>query len=126
LISVKIDPPDLKVWADRFALERVLRNLVSNAIEAMPRGGRVAIHARTVRQETLGYMTEISISDTGEGISPERLRNLFVDYATTKRKGIGLGLAICRKIMEEHKGTIQIHSRPGQGTTVTLQFISPA
>ncbi|MCI0529267.1 MAG: ATP-binding protein, partial [Nitrospira sp.] len=126
LVSVKIDPPDLNIWADRFALERVLRNLIFNAIEAMPHGGRLAILARTVRcRENLGYMTEIAISDTGEGISPERLRNLFVDYATTKRKGIGLGLAICKKIMEEHKGTIEVHSQPSHGTTVTLQFPSP-
>jgi signal transduction histidine kinase len=126
LISVHIDPPDLKIWADRFALERVFRNLIANAIEAMPQGGRLTILAKTVQcNETLGYITEIALSDTGEGIPPERLRNLFVDYTTTKRKGIGLGLAICKKIMEEHKGTIEVHSQTGRGTTVILQFPSP-
>jgi signal transduction histidine kinase len=126
LISVKIDPPDLKIWADRFALERVLRNLIVNATEAMPQGGRLEIIAKTVRSiEIPGYRTEIAISDTGHGMPPERLRNLFVDYSTTKRKGIGLGLAICKKIMEEHKGTIEVRSQPGYGTTVTLQFPSP-
>ncbi len=126
LISVQIDPPDLKIWADRFALERVLRNLIANATEAMPQGGRLTIVAKTVRsKETSGSMTEVSISDTGDGIPPERLRNLFVDYSTTKRKGIGLGLAICKKIMEEHKGTIEVHSQKGRGTTIVLQFSSP-
>jgi signal transduction histidine kinase len=120
-ISVNMNPPDLKIWADRFALERVLRNLITNAIEAMPDGGRLAIAARSVPPN----LTEISISDTGVGIPPDRLDNLFEDYITTKRKGLGLGLATCKKIVEEHKATIRVQSQPGKGTTFILQFPHP-
>ncbi|MBI3609405.1 MAG: HAMP domain-containing protein [Nitrospirae bacterium] len=123
LISVRINPPDLKVWADRFGLERVLKNVIVNAVEAMPKGGRLFIAAETVSlKESPEPKTEIAVSDTGGGIPPERLNTLFVDYATTKRKGLGLGLAICKKIAEEHKATIEVKSRPGYGTTVILRF----
>ena len=120
-VSVILDSPDLKIWADRFALERVIKNLITNAIEAMPDGGRVVIGARTVPPN----MTEISISDSGSGIPPDRLNNLFENYITTKRKGLGLGLATCKKIVEEHKATIHVQSQPGKGTTVILQFPCP-
>jgi signal transduction histidine kinase len=120
-ISLNVDSPDLKIWADRFALERVLKNLIINAIEAMPDGGRLAIAARIAPPN----LTEISISDTGGGIPPDRLDNLFEDYITTKRKGLGLGLATCKKIVEEHKATIRVQSRPGEGTTFILQFPPP-
>lgn len=123
LVSVLIDPPDLKIWADRFALERVLKNLIANAIEAMPQGGRLTIAGKAAQSEgSLEPLTEIIISDTGNGIPWDQLNNLFVDYTTTKGKGIGLGLAISKKIVDEHKATIEVQSQPGQGTTFTLRF----
>jgi signal transduction histidine kinase len=122
-ISVQIQPPDLKIHADRFGLERVLRNLIMNAIEAMPKGGRLTIEAGIVSsRESPEAEAEIRISDTGIGIPSPQLKNLFSDYTTTKRKGIGLGLAICKKIVEEHKATIKVQSRPGLGTMFTLRF----
>jgi signal transduction histidine kinase len=122
-ISSQINPPDLKIMADRFSFERVLKNLMMNAIEAMPRGGMLTITARsTTNPQYLESYTEILISDTGGGIPPDRLNNLFVDYTTTKRKGIGLGLAICKKIVEEHKATIRAESRLNMGTTFILRF----
>jgi signal transduction histidine kinase len=120
-ISVNLDSPDIKIWADRFALERVLKNLITNAIEAMPHGGRLVIGARTVPPN----ITEISVSDSGSGIPPDRLDNLFEDYITTKRKGLGLGLATCKKMVEEHKATVRVQSHPGKGTTFILQFPHP-
>ena len=120
-VSVSLDSRDLKIWADRFALERVLKNLITNAIEAMPDGGRLVIGARIVPPN----ITEITISDTGSGIPTDRLNNLFEDYITTKRKGLGLGLATCKKIVEEHNATIRVQSQPGKGTTFTLQFPRP-
>jgi signal transduction histidine kinase len=117
-ISVQIDPPDLKIRADRFALERVIKNLIINAIEAMPNGGKLLISARSVPPN----LTEISVSDNGSGIPPERLNNLFEDYTTTKRKGLGLGLATCKKIVEEHKATLEVQSRLDHGTTFILRF----
>ncbi|MFQ5598691.1 MAG: ATP-binding protein, partial [Nitrospiria bacterium] len=121
LISTRIMPKNLQVWADRFALERVLRNLVTNGIEAMPQGGALGITGKKMQGENEGdEATEISISDTGCGIPPDRLKHLFVDYASTKNKGIGLGLAICKKIIEDHKGQIKVESRPGRGTVFTI------
>jgi len=119
-ISVQIDPPDLKIFADRFALERVIKNLIINAIEAMPNGGNLNVSARSAPPN----LTEISISDNGGGIPPGRLENLFEDYTTTKRKGLGLGLATCKKIVEEHRASIHVVSPPGQGTTFILRFPS--
>ncbi|HEX9759076.1 MAG TPA: ATP-binding protein [Nitrospiria bacterium] len=123
-ISVQSDFPSLKIQADRFALDRVLGNLVNNAIEAMPKGGKLIISGNETQAQDLGKVTEISVSDTGMGISPERIENLFEDFTTTKEKGIGLGLAICKRIVEEHHGKIEIQSKPGQGTKVNLFFPS--
>jgi len=120
LIYIEIEPKGLRVWADPFALERVLRNLIKNAVEAMPQGGKLSIAAKAIANGNPA--TEISITDTGCGIAPDRLDHLFVDYTTTKQKGIGLGLAICKKIIEEHKGRIRVESLPDCGTTFTLEF----
>ncbi len=123
MISIEIEPKDLKVNADPFALERVLRNLIKNAIEAMPQGGTLSILAKAIASSSTDlHATEIIIADTGYGIAPDRLDHLFEDYSTTKQKGIGLGLAICKKIIEEHKGQIRVTSLPNQGTTFTLEF----
>jgi signal transduction histidine kinase len=125
-ISVDINPVDLKIWADRFGLERVLKNLILNAIEAMPQRGRLTLSARDASSmESPGRLTEITVSDTGSGIPPDRLANLFEDYTTTKRKGLGLGLATCKKIVEEHKATIEVQSRLDHGTTFILRFPHP-
>ena len=120
-VSADVHPPELTVWADRFALERILKNLVANALEAMPNGGRLDISARPAPPN----LTEISVSDTGGGIPPDRLDNLFEDFITTKRKGLGLGLAICKKIVDEHRAAIHVQNRPSYGTTFILRFPNP-
>ena len=102
---------------DRFALGRVYRNLITNAIQATPPGGRVAV--RTARA---GNRVEISVTDTGSGIAPERLPAIFEDFVTTKRRGLGLGLAITKRIVEQLDGTIEVQSELGRGTAFTLQF----
>jgi signal transduction histidine kinase len=125
-ISVDINPVGLKIWADRFGLERVLKNLIINAIEAMPQGGRLTLSARdAVLEESSDRQTEITVSDTGGGIPSDRLNHLFEDYTTTKRKGLGLGLATCKKIVEEHRATIEVQSRLNHGTTFILRFPHP-
>ncbi len=98
-------------------LHEVLVNLFKNALEAMPRGGELTIASR-IRGENV----EISVSDTGEGISPEVAANIFRPYFTTKEKGTGLGLAICQSIVQEHGGCIFADSTPGQGATFTIQL----
>ncbi len=106
-----------RISADRFAIERVIKNLILNAIEAMPQGGDLVVETKSD-----GQWVEIGIGDTGCGIPKERLRTIFEDYTTTKRKGLGLGLAISRKIVQDLNGTIEVESEPGNGTTFTLKF----
>jgi PAS domain S-box-containing protein len=105
------------VTFDPQQLNQVLVNLFKNALEAMPRGGRLTIATR-VKDGNL----EISVRDTGEGMAPEVAAKIFQPYFTTKEKGTGLGLAICQNIVEEHGGCIFAESAPGQGSTFTLQL----
>ncbi|MSO29327.1 MAG: sensor histidine kinase [Acidobacteria bacterium] len=105
------------VEGDLFALNRVYRNLIINAFQATPPHGRVII--RTMRQDGAAV---IEIADTGCGIPVERLDNIFEDFATTKRRGLGLGLAISKKVVEQLGGTISVASEVGLGSTFTLRF----
>jgi two-component system, NtrC family, sensor histidine kinase AtoS len=107
----------LYIQGDLFALNRVYRNLVTNAFQATAPGGRVLI--RTMRHDEHAI---IEIADTGCGIPPDRLDNIFEDFVTTKRRGLGLGLAISKKIVEQLDGTIAVTSAVGRGTTFTLSF----
>jgi two-component system sensor kinase FixL len=102
---------------DRQQIRQVLINLINNALEAMPHGGELTMSTR-VKDANL----ELSISDTGLGMTPEVKANIFQPYFTTKEKGTGLGLAICQSILEEHGGGILVDSTPGQGSTFTLQI----
>jgi signal transduction histidine kinase len=119
--GVTIDPSyeagPLTIAGDRFALGRVLRNLVTNAIQATEPAGRVAIASRR-----LGDRIEITVSDTGSGIPAERLAAIFDEYVTTKRRGLGLGLAICKRIVEQLDGTITVNSEVGRGTEFIMRF----
>ena len=76
----------------------------------------------TVRALLAGSNVQLTISDTGAGITPETLGKIFSPFFTTKHRGTGLGLAITRSIMEKHGGTIIVASQPGQGSTFTLTF----
>jgi len=102
---------------DRFALGRVFRNLITNAIQATEPNGRVVITtART------GDHVEITVTDTGSGIAPERLQTIFDEFVTTKRRGLGLGLAVTKGIVEQLGGTITVESAVGHGTSFTVRF----
>jgi signal transduction histidine kinase len=98
-------------------LNRVYRNLLTNAFQATAPGGRVLI--RTMRQDEHAI---VEIADSGCGIPPDRLENIFEDFVTTKRRGLGLGLAISKKIVEQLDGSIAVTSAVGRGTTFTLRF----
>ena len=111
------DPKTPLVNFDRQQLHQVLINLFKNALEAMPQGGELILATR-VRGPNL----EVSISDTGQGMTPEVQASLFRPYFTTKEKGTGLGLAICQNILEEHGGCIIADSAPGQGSTFTIKI----
>jgi signal transduction histidine kinase len=105
------------IEGDLFALNRVYRNLIMNALQATPPRGRVVI--RTMRQDDQAI---VEIADTGCGIPPERLETIFDDFVTTKRRGLGLGLAISKKIVEQLGGTITAASAVGTGSTFSLRF----
>src|SRR4029450_7854927 len=102
---------------DLFALNRVYRNLIINAFQATGPRGQVLI--RTRRQDDQAV---IEIVDTGCGIPSERLATIFDDFVTTKRRGLGLGLAISKKVVEQLGGTISVESEVGVGSTFTVRF----
>ena len=106
------------IEGDLFALGRAYRNLITNAIQATQAGGRVTIATRRVRDTV-----EVSVSDTGSGIPAERLGAIFDDFVTTKKRGLGLGLAITKRIVEQLGGTISVTSELGKGTTFTMRFL---
>lgn len=106
------------IEADMFALNRVYRNLLMNAMQATaPPRGRVIV--RTFREANHAV---VEIADTGCGIPPDRLNSIFEDFVTTKRRGLGLGLAILKKIVEQLGGTITVESEVSIGSTFTLRF----
>jgi len=107
----------LVIEGDRFALGRVYRNLVTNAIQATAQGGRV-----TVSTARAGDRIAITVEDTGSGIPPEQLSTIFDEFVTTKRRGLGLGLAISKRIVEQLDGTIAVESEVGRGTKFTMRF----
>jgi signal transduction histidine kinase len=106
-------------------IEQILLNLIINARQAMPRGGRLRLE---VRDNPQIHMAEIRVSDTGVGISPEQLRLIFEPFYTTKQPdenghgGTGLGLSVCRQIIEQHQGRIRVESVVGKGSTFTVKL----
>jgi PAS domain S-box-containing protein len=109
------DTPE--ILADEPKLRRVLTNLIENAIDAMPEGGELSISSVNTQQGV-----SILLSDTGFGIPQNMIEKIWTPLHTTKAKGIGLGLPICRRIMEAHGGSISVESSVGKGTTFTLKL----
>jgi len=120
-IGREIEPGLPPVLADRDQVLQVLLNLARNALEAMPRGGRLGVSARRA-----GDAVAFTVSDTGPGIPPDDLARVFEPYFTTKEGGTGLGLAIAHRIAEEHGGKLEAVSRPGQGAAFTLTLPAAA
>jgi signal transduction histidine kinase len=116
-LQSQLSSEDLFVEGDVFALGRVYRNLVVNAIQATAPGGLVVAAV-----EGHGDRVQIRIVDTGCGIPADRLQAVFEDFVTTKRRGLGLGLAITRKIVEQLGGRISVASEVGKGTTFVIDF----
>ncbi|TWJ16681.1 two-component system sensor histidine kinase NtrB [Geobacter argillaceus] len=117
-IAVVVSCPErFQCHGDRDRLGQVLLNLIQNAIQAMPDGGTLSIAAGA-----RGKGVSVSVADTGHGISNEDKERMFEPFYTTRAKGTGLGLALCKKIIEEHNGTIDVTSSPGKGTTVAVEL----
>jgi len=106
---------------DKVQITQAILNICTNGIQAMPRGGRLTIKSERSEQNTIA----ISISDTGVGIKKEHIGRLFEFMFTTKAKGIGLGLAITKSIIERHHGTIDVESREGEGSTFRITLPLP-
>ena len=114
---IDLDPRLPTVAADPEQITRVLRNLILNAIDAMPHGGTLA-----VRTKAHGSGVQLEVSDTGQGLTPEECDRLFTPYYTTKTHGTGLGLAIVQSVISDHHGRIAVESQPGRGTTFRIQL----
>ncbi|MGA8030218.1 MAG: ATP-binding protein [Bryobacteraceae bacterium] len=110
-LSVRLGDEPLSFVFDPDLLQLAISNLVQNAIQASAAGQSVEIRAEAVRDDVM-----IFVSDRGEGIQPQHLENIFNPFFTTKPQGIGLGLAIVAKIIDEHQGRINVFSEPGSGT----------
>lgn len=108
---------NLQISVDWEKMQRVFSNLIKNAIEAMPLGGRI-----TIKDQMIDGKLEISIADTGTGIPAKFLPNLFSPLHTTKPQGMGFGLAICKRLVEAHGGTITVETSEGKGTTFKLKL----
>ena len=114
-VSVKVETG--KVVADSTFINRIMYNLVNNAVQAMPKGGKLFIHAYKEADDTI-----ISIKDTGVGI-PEGVKGkLFTPMFTTKSKGQGFGLAVIKRMTESLGGTVSFESQEGKGTTFTVRL----
>lgn len=102
-------------YVDPDHFRMVLANLISNAYQAMPEGGALTVSADVHQGEI-----EVSVSDTGGGITPDIMKKIFEPLFTTKEKGIGLGLAVSKKLVEANQGKIEVESQPEKGTTFIL------
>ena len=109
--------PELSL--DRAQMEQVIKNIVINAVQAMPHGGTLTV---TTRCHLAQDIVDIDFTDTGVGISAAKIDKICTPFFTTKTKGTGLGLAIVRKIVETHGGRLVIQSTPGEGSTFTVQL----
>ena len=113
-LETRLDPGGTLVAADRVQIQQVLFNLLRNATEAMERSERREIVITTA---PCGVgMIEISVADTGPGLAQEVRANLFRPFVTTKDSGMGVGLSICRSIVETHGGQLWSEDNPGGGT----------
>jgi two-component system, NtrC family, nitrogen regulation sensor histidine kinase NtrY len=115
--AVELDPATRPVRADPEQIARVLRNLILNAIDAMPEGGTL-----TLRTTAIPQGVRLEVSDTGHGLTPEECDRLFTPYYTTKTHGTGLGLAIVQSVVSDHHGRIAVESAPGKGTTFWIEL----
>jgi PAS domain S-box-containing protein len=103
---------------DEASIRSALLNLILNAVQSMPDGGTLRISTRTTAAETL----RLEITDTGRGMTEEQVKNIFEPFYTTKSQGLGLGMPYAKRVFEQHRGSVSVESRPGEGTTVRVEL----
>jgi two-component system, sporulation sensor kinase E len=117
VLKVDLCAPPIMIYMDAVQMKQVLINLIQNAFEAMPSGGEVDI---SLTYDSEDNFVVIGIADIGVGITEEQLKEIFTPFFTTKDNGLGLGLSICYRIVENHNGKIQIKSIPGIATQFSI------
>lgn len=134
LAHLRIDENLPRAYVDETQIEQVLLNILLNALDAMPQGGDLSISIKSIELNPMDFLyafeldelaekapfIEISISDSGVGINQENLDKIFDPFFTTKASGLGLGLSICSRLLEENHGKIDVKSEEGKGTTFTI------
>lgn len=113
IIDLTLDEPKMELDIEK--AKRVFSNLIKNAVEAMPEGGKLTLQSKE-KDDTVEFV----FTDTGVGITKEDIERVWTPFFTTKAKGMGLGLPICRRIIEAHEGKISVESKIGEGTTFTI------
>lgn len=116
-LSLHLDEHLPELVLDKSQIEQIIRNIVINATQAMPRGGDLRVATRLLDAQDV---VELEFADTGLGIPADKLEKIWTPFFTTKTKGTGLGLAIARKIVQTHGGRLSVRSAPGQGSTFTM------
>src|SRR5689334_24168509 len=118
-VETKLDLADSPVsgMLDEPSIRATTLNLVLNAVQAMPAGGHLTISTRTVDHKLL-----LSIIDTGSGMTPDQIKQIFEPFSTTKSRGLGLGMPYAQKIIQQHGGQIVVESQPGKGTEVRIEL----
>ena len=115
--ELQLDPLLQPLLGDAELLHRALSNLVLNAMEAMPQGGRLTLRTRGESGKVM-----IEVADTGSGMTSEECERIFTPYYTSKAGGTGLGLAIVQSVVSDHGGRIRVQSQPGRGTTFVIEL----
>jgi signal transduction histidine kinase len=115
--DLQLDESMGPIVADAELLHRAISNLVLNAIEAMPQGGRLTLRTRVEDGKVL-----IEVSDTGSGLTAEECERIFTPYYTSKKNGTGLGLAIVQSVVSDHGGRVRVQSAVGAGTTFVIEL----
>lgn len=120
-IEVHLDPGLPQVMGNSVQLQQVLLNLILNGLDAMAAYAAPGLRKITIRtsRDNAGNI-KLEVSDTGHGVAPETMSRIFESFFTTKPEGLGMGLAICRRIVERHKGRITVRSSPGNGATFVV------
>jgi two-component system, sporulation sensor kinase E len=119
-LETELMAPGPQILMDERYMKQAVLNLLNNAISAMPEGGKLQVCT-----QQLGNEVRLKISDNGVGIPEENMDKIFEPYFTTKDFGSGLGLTLVYKIVKEHLGDIEINSKVGEGTTISLSFPIP-